>query len=71
MRDPRAAATPEHGGPETGLPKSAKGFYSGVMILIAGTIRFPADKMHDVRDAMARMVVATRVEDGCIRVRLR
>jgi len=58
---------PVNGGPETGLPKSTKGNYSGAMILIAGTIRIPADKIHDARDAMARMIVATRVEDGCVK----
>jgi quinol monooxygenase YgiN len=36
------------------------------MLLIAGTIRFPADKIADARDAMARMIEATRAEDGCV-----
>ena len=35
------------------------------MIMIAGTVRFPADKIHDARDPMARMIEATRAEDGC------
>jgi quinol monooxygenase YgiN len=37
------------------------------MLLIAGAIRFPADKIRDAREAMARMIVATRAEDGCER----
>lgn len=36
-----------------------------MMLLLAGTIRFPADKIRDARDAMARMIEATRAEDGC------
>jgi quinol monooxygenase YgiN len=35
------------------------------MIMVAGTVRFPADKIRDVRDPMARMIEATRAEDGC------
>lgn len=36
------------------------------MILIAGTVRFPAEHMPAARPVMARMVTATRAEDGCI-----
>ena len=36
------------------------------MILIAGTVRFPAEHMPAARPVMARMVTATRTEDGCI-----
>ncbi len=36
------------------------------MIMIAGTVRFPADRIRDARDAMARMIEATRAEDGCV-----
>ena len=36
------------------------------MLLIAGTIRFPADKIAEARDAMAHMIEATRAEDGCV-----
>ncbi len=36
------------------------------MILIAGTVRFPAEHMPAARPVMARMVTATRAEDGCL-----
>ena len=36
------------------------------MILIAGTVRFPAEQMPAARPVMARMVTETRAEDGCI-----
>jgi quinol monooxygenase YgiN len=36
------------------------------MILLAGFIRFPANKVAEARDAMTRMVLATRAEDGCV-----
>ncbi len=36
------------------------------MILIAGTLRFPAENMPAARPIMARMVTATRAEDGCL-----
>jgi quinol monooxygenase YgiN len=35
------------------------------MLLIAGTIRFPKDKIREAHDAMARMIEASRAEDGC------
>ncbi len=34
--------------------------------MIAGTVRFPSDKIRDARDPMARMIEATRAEDGCV-----
>jgi len=37
------------------------------MILIAGTIRFPAANVAAAREPMARMIEATRAEDGCRR----
>ncbi len=37
------------------------------MLLIAGTIRIPAEKVADARAAAARMIEATRLEDGCIK----
>ncbi len=36
------------------------------MLLIAGTIRIPAEKVADARAAAARMIEATRGEDGCV-----
>ena len=36
------------------------------MILIAGTVRFPAEALPAARPVMARMVTATRAEDGCL-----
>ena len=36
------------------------------MLLIAGTVRLSAEKLADARDAMARMIEATRAEDGCV-----
>ena len=36
------------------------------MILIAGTVRFPAEAMPAARPVMARMVTETRAEDGCL-----
>jgi quinol monooxygenase YgiN len=36
------------------------------MILIAGTVRFPPETMAEARPAMARMITATRAEDGCL-----
>ena len=36
------------------------------MILIAGTVRFPAENMPAARPVMARMVTETRAEDGCL-----
>ncbi len=57
---------PVSGGPETGLPKSTKGYYSGAMILIAGTIRIPAENVAAARVAARSMIEATRAEDGCV-----
>ena len=36
------------------------------MLLIVGTIRLPADRIDAARPAMARMVEASRAEDGCV-----
>ena len=36
------------------------------MLLIAGTVRIPAEKVADARIAAARMIEATRAEDGCV-----
>lgn len=36
-----------------------------LMLLIVGTIRLPADKVQDARPAMARMILASRTEEGC------
>ena len=35
------------------------------MLLIVGTVRLPPEKLREARPAMARMVSATRAEDGC------
>lgn len=35
------------------------------MLLIVGTIRLPADRIDAARPAMARMIEASRAEDGC------
>ena len=37
------------------------------MILIAGTVRVPPEKVAGVRAAAQRMIEATRVEDGCVK----
>jgi quinol monooxygenase YgiN len=37
------------------------------MLLIAGTIRIPFEKVADARAPARRMVEATRAEDGCVR----
>ena len=37
------------------------------MILVVGTVRVPEEAFETARDAMAKMVEATRKEDGCIR----
>lgn len=36
------------------------------MLLIAGTIRLPADRLEAARPAMRAMVEASRAEDGCL-----
>ncbi len=51
---------------EIALPKWTACSYSLGMIMIVGTVRFPAEKIRDARDAMARMIGATRAEDGCL-----
>lgn len=35
------------------------------MILLAGAIRFPPANVSAAREAMARMIEATRLEEGC------
>jgi quinol monooxygenase YgiN len=35
------------------------------MILIVGAVRLPPEKVADARAAAARMIEATRAEDGC------
>ena len=37
------------------------------MILIAGTVRFPPEKVAGVRAAAQRMIEPTRAEDGCVK----
>ncbi|MDF0489835.1 putative quinol monooxygenase [Sphingomonas sp. H39-1-10] len=39
------------------------------MLLIAGTIRLPAENVAAARDAIAAVVTATRAEDGCLEYR--
>jgi quinol monooxygenase YgiN len=36
------------------------------MILVIGTIRLPAHRVDDAREAMKRMVEASRAEAGCL-----
>ena len=36
------------------------------MLLIVGTVRLPAAKLDVARPIMARMVAASRAEDGCL-----
>jgi quinol monooxygenase YgiN len=36
------------------------------MLLILGTIRIPADKLDRARPIMARMIAASRAEEGCL-----
>lgn len=36
------------------------------MLLIAGTIRLPADRLAAARPAMCAMLEASRAEDGCL-----
>lgn len=35
------------------------------MLLIVGTVRLPAERVDDARPVMARMIAASRAEDGC------
>jgi quinol monooxygenase YgiN len=37
------------------------------MILVIGTVRVPEDAFETAKDAIEKMVAATRAEDGCIR----
>ncbi|WP_054311551.1 putative quinol monooxygenase [Mesorhizobium sp. 1M-11] len=36
------------------------------MLLIIGTVRLPPEKLAEARPAMERMIVASRVETGCL-----
>ena len=36
------------------------------MLMLAGSIRLPAEKLDEARPVMQRMVEASRAEDGCI-----
>jgi quinol monooxygenase YgiN len=36
------------------------------MLLIVGTVRLPPEKLADSRPAMERMILASRVERGCV-----
>jgi quinol monooxygenase YgiN len=36
------------------------------MLLIVGTIRVPPEKLAEARPAMERMILASRVETGCL-----
>jgi quinol monooxygenase YgiN len=36
------------------------------MLLIAGTVRIPAENIDKAREAVAKLIAETRKEDGCI-----
>ena len=36
------------------------------MIVVVGQFRLPVERMVEARDAMARVMLATRAEDGCM-----
>ncbi|MET0180106.1 MAG: putative quinol monooxygenase [Novosphingobium sp.] len=36
------------------------------MIIVAGTVRIAAERLDAARPAMARVIAATRAEDGCL-----
>ena len=36
------------------------------MIVVSGQFRFPPERLADARPAMARVVTATRAENGCL-----
>lgn len=36
------------------------------MLLIIGTVRLPPERLGEAKVAMARMIAATRAEDGCL-----
>src|SRR3972149_8731988 len=38
----------------------------GVMIIVAGTIRIPTDKLNEAREHMARVLPTSRTEPGCV-----
>jgi quinol monooxygenase YgiN len=40
--------------------------YAGVMLLIVGTVRLPAENMDAARPVMKRMADASRAEEGCV-----
>ena len=35
------------------------------MLVIVGTFRVPVDRLEEARPAMARVIAASRAEDGC------
>jgi len=36
------------------------------MLLIVGTVRLPPENLDQAREAMQRMILASRAEDGCV-----
>lgn len=36
------------------------------MIIVNGTVRFAADRLGDLKEALARNIAATRAEPGCL-----
>ncbi|WP_139974962.1 putative quinol monooxygenase [Ochrobactrum sp. CGA5] len=36
------------------------------MLLIVGTVRLPPENLVKAREAMQRMIIASRAEDGCV-----
>ncbi len=36
------------------------------MIILAGSVRLPAEKLAEARPVMARMIEASRAEEGCV-----
>lgn len=36
------------------------------MLLIVGTVRLPSENLADAREAMQRMILASRAESGCV-----
>lgn len=36
------------------------------MIILAGSVRLPVDKLDEARPVMARMIAASRAEEGCL-----
>jgi quinol monooxygenase YgiN len=40
--------------------------HAGAEVAVLGEFRLPAERMDEARDAMARVIAATRAEDGCL-----